>query len=50
MDLSEKTAGRLINIENEIFYSCTVEELEQYIRLTGRYLEPLREKTGRLGV
>ena len=50
MELAEKTAGRLIKIENEIFDSWTGEELEQYIRLTGRYLEQFREKTGRLGV
>lgn len=50
MELAEKTAGRLIKIENEIFDSWTGEELEQYIRLTGRYPEQFREKTGRLGV
>ena len=50
MELAEKTAGRLIKIEKEIFDSWTGEELEQYIRLTGRYLEQFREKTGRLGV
>ena len=44
-ELAEKTAGRLIKIENEIFDSWTGEELEQYIRLTGRYLEQF---TGRV--
>ena len=49
-ELAEKTAGRLIKIEKEIFDSWTGEELEQYIRLTGRYLEQFREKIGGLGV
>ena len=49
-ELAEKTAGRLIKIENEIFDSWTGEELEQYIRLTGSYLEQFREKIGGLGV
>ena len=48
--LAEKTAGRLIKVENEIFDSWTGEELEQYIRLTGRYLEQFREKIGALDV
>ena len=48
MELAEKTAGRLIKIENEIFDSWTGEELEQYIRLTGRYLEQFRERPGGL--
>ena len=49
-ELAERTACRLIEIENEIFDSWTGEELEQYIRLTGRYLEQFRERIGELGV
>lgn len=43
--LAEKTAMRLIRIENEIFASWTQEDRDLYLGLTQRYLEDLREKT-----
>lgn len=43
-NLAKKTAGRLIQIENDIFGSWTAEERSAYLSLTQRYLSALREK------
>lgn len=43
--LADKTAARIIQIENEIFDSWRSEEVEQYLHLTERYLAALKEKT-----
>ncbi|MCI9115709.1 MarR family transcriptional regulator [Acutalibacter sp. JLR.KK004] len=42
--LAEKTALRIMEIENGIFASWTPEERETYLRLTRRYLAMLREE------
>lgn len=43
---AEATAGRLIKAENEIFESWSSGEVKQYLALTERYLNDLKEKTG----
>lgn len=43
---AEATAGRLIKAENEIFESWSSEDVTLYLRLTERYLNDLKEKTG----
>lgn len=47
--LAERTAVRMIEAENEIFASWPKEDVEQYLELTKRFEEALREKTKALG-
>lgn len=42
--LAEKTAGKLLQIENEIYESWTQEERDLYLELTQRYLQQLRTR------
>ena len=42
--LAESTVVRLIDIENGVLDSWPEEEVEQYLRLTGKYLNEFREK------
>lgn len=46
--LAEKTAERIIRIENDIFDAWPREDVERYLELTARYLFALREKAGEL--
>lgn len=43
-ELADRTARRVIAIENEIYDSWTAEERQVYIDLNRRYLDSLREK------
>ena len=47
-ELAQSTALRLMNIENEVFSSWSVEDQETHIRLTQRFLNGLREKVKEL--
>lgn len=42
--LAENTVVRIMKIENEIMESWTKEEVQQYLSLTERYLNMLKEK------
>lgn len=42
--LAEKTAGRVLKAENEIFASWPREDVEKYLELTEAYLLALKEK------
>ena len=42
--MAEDTVVRLIEIENSILDSWPEEEVEQYLQLTGKYLQEFREK------
>ena len=42
---AEKTVGRLMKAENEIFDAWSREEVQQYLALTERYLNALSKKT-----
>lgn len=42
--LAEKTAGRVIEAENEIFASWPREDVEKYLQLTENYMQALKEK------
>ena len=44
----EKTALRMIEIENDIFGGWTKEEKNTYVELTQRYLSSFQEKAGEL--
>ncbi len=44
MELADKTAARIIEIENSIFDSWDKREVRQYIELNRKYLEQLKEK------
>jgi DNA-binding MarR family transcriptional regulator len=44
MYMVDKTTVRLINAENEIFDSWSDEDVKQYLFLTERYLNALKEK------
>lgn len=46
--LAERTAGKVIELENAIFSSWTEEEVSQYLALTERYLHDFREGLRRL--
>ncbi len=46
--LAEKTAGKVIAAENEIFASWPQEDVEKYLELTEAYLIALKEKTQNL--
>lgn len=42
--LAERTAGRILEVENEIFASWPKEDVEKYMELTEKFLLDLREK------
>lgn len=42
--LAEQTATKVIAIENDIFASWTVEEVDQYLALTERYLQNFKDR------
>ena len=44
MELAENTVAKIMKIENEIMESWTKEEVQQYLSLTERYLNMLKEK------
>lgn len=46
--LTRSTAGRIMDLENQIYASWTKEELEQYLDLTQRYLTALKTMTKEL--
>ena len=46
--LTEKTAKRLIAVENEIFDAWEKEEREQYLRLLQKYLSDLKERVEKI--
>ncbi len=43
--LADRTAARIIQIENDIFASWEKEDVEKYLELGERYLHDLREKS-----
>ncbi len=45
--LARRTAVPLMELESEIFAAWTPEEVEQYLRLTQRYLDAFRERLNR---
>ncbi len=42
--LAERTAGRVLQAENEIFASWVQEDVEKYLELTEKFLQALKEK------
>lgn len=42
--LSEQTARRIMDMENDIFASWTKEDVAQYLALTERYLQDFKER------
>ncbi len=44
MELAERTVGRIMQAENEIFASWTEEDVEKYLELTAHFLAAIREK------
>lgn len=46
--LAAQTAGRVLEMENEIYASWPEDELENYLRLTQKYLDELRKKSNEL--
>lgn len=46
--LAERTAGRVLAIENEIFASWPREDVETYLKLTENFLLALKEQASRL--
>ncbi len=47
--LMERTAGRVMQIENDIMTSWQPEEVEKYLELTERFLLALRQKAKGIG-
>ena len=45
--LARRTAVPLMELESEIFAAWTPEEVEQYLRLTQRYLDAFQERLSR---
>lgn len=43
-DLAERTAGRVMEAEDQIFASWTREDVEKYLELTEAFSEALKEK------
>lgn len=43
--LTQQTTQQIIEIENEIYSEWTMQEMETYLELTGRYLSAFQEKT-----
>ena len=46
--IAQKTAMRILNMENEILASWAPEEVAQYMDLTERFLLALRERAAKL--
>lgn len=46
--LAERTVARIMEAENAVFASWTVQEVESYLSLTEKYLTAFREEAGRL--
>lgn len=46
--LAQRTAGRMLRLEKEIFSSWTEADRDAYLSLTERYLTGLKEKTKKL--
>ncbi len=46
--LADKTARKIIDIENDIFSSWNPEDVNKYLELTERYLRDFKEKTTKL--
>lgn len=46
--LAEKTALRIIEMENDIFESWAEEDMEAYLKLTERFLTDLRKRAERI--
>lgn len=46
--LSDRTARKMIEIENDIFSSWPEEEVEKYLELTERYLHDFKVRSGKL--
>ena len=44
MELAERTVGRIMQAENEIFASWTEEDVKKYLELTERFLTEIRKK------
>ena len=44
MELADRTVGRIMQAENEIFASWTEEDVEKYLELTAHFLAAIREK------
>ena len=44
MELAERTVGRIMQAENEIFASWTEEDVEKYLELTAHFLAAIRDK------
>lgn len=48
LKLVDGTVARVIQIENEIFESWTVEERKQFLELTQRFLDAFKDKSAQL--
>lgn len=48
--LAERTARRIIQMENDIFAAWPPEDAERYLALTGRFLQDMREKARALAL
>ena len=48
--LAARTAQKVLDAENEIYASWPAEELENYLRLTEKYLDALRKKSKELEI
>lgn len=46
--LADRTAGKMINIENDIFSSWPEDDVEKYLELTERYLRDFRKRIEKL--
>lgn len=46
--LADRTARRIIEVENDIFAGWTEEDVESYLTLTERYLRDLKERSARI--
>lgn len=46
--LAERTAGKIIKIENDLFSSWPQADVEKYLELTERYLRDFRTRIGEL--
>ena len=46
--LAEKTAVRILNIENDIFACWSDEEVKEYLRLTEQFLNGFRKRAAQL--
>lgn len=47
-ETANRTAKRIIEVENDIFSSWEEEEVEKYLELTERYLRDFRERSSKL--